>query len=105
MKHPRVFETIATRLLDRHGIRVIWLLHLRASASHLDGNWLAAIALIGIADAAERQWAPDFFAGYVIVPPASAPRRLNFATAFEKVVSCLSREDVAVGSDAVHFLL
>jgi hypothetical protein len=57
MKHPRISERIATGLLDRQGIRVTWLLHLRASASHLDGNWLAAIALIGIADAAERQWA------------------------------------------------
>jgi hypothetical protein len=57
MRRPTIFETIATRLLDRQGIRVIWQLHLRASASHLDGNWIAAIALIGIADAAERQWA------------------------------------------------
>jgi hypothetical protein len=51
-----LFETIAARLLARRGIRVIWQLHLRASASHLDGNWLSAAALIGIADAAEKQW-------------------------------------------------
>jgi hypothetical protein len=57
MRHPTLFETIATRLLARQGIGVIWQLHLRASASHLDGNWLGAAALIGIADAAERQWA------------------------------------------------
>ena len=57
MKQPTIFETIANRLLDRQGVRVIWLLHLRASASHLDGNRLAAAALIGIAHAAERQWA------------------------------------------------
>ena len=57
MRQSTVFETIAKRLLDRQGIGVIWLLHLKASASHLDGNWLAAAAFIGIADAAERQWA------------------------------------------------
>jgi hypothetical protein len=57
MRRPTIFETIASRLLDRQGICVIWQLHLRASASHLDGNWLAAVALIAIADAAERQWA------------------------------------------------
>jgi hypothetical protein len=57
MRQSAIFETIADRLLNRQGIRVIWLLHLRASASHLTGNWLAAASLIGIADAAERQWA------------------------------------------------
>jgi hypothetical protein len=56
MRQPMIFETIANRLLARQGIRVIWLLHLKASASHLDGNWLAAAAFIGIADATERQW-------------------------------------------------
>ena len=44
MRQSTIFETIANRLLDRQGIRVIWLLHLKASASHLDGNWLAAAA-------------------------------------------------------------
>jgi hypothetical protein len=57
MKEPTLLETIAMRLLARQGIAVIWQLHLRASASHLSGNWLSAAALIGIADAAERQWA------------------------------------------------
>jgi len=57
MRQPTIFEIIANRLLDRQGIKVIWLLHLKACASHLDGNWLAAAAFIGIADAAERQWA------------------------------------------------
>jgi hypothetical protein len=57
MKQPTLLETIAMRLLARQGIGVIWQLHLRASASHRDGNWLSAAALIGIADAAERQWA------------------------------------------------
>src|SRR5947207_5302638 len=57
MKQPTMVETIARRLLARQGIGVIWQLHLRASASHLNGNWLSAAALIGIAEAAERQWA------------------------------------------------
>lgn len=57
MRQPTIFETIANRLLARQGMQVIWLLHLKASASHLEGNWLAAAAFIGIADAAERQWA------------------------------------------------
>lgn len=57
MTQPTFVETIARRLLARQGIGVIWQLHLRASASHLNGNWLSAAALIGIADAAERQWA------------------------------------------------
>jgi hypothetical protein len=56
MRQSTLLETIATRLLARQGIAVIWQLHLRASASHLNGNWLSAAALIGIADAAERQW-------------------------------------------------
>jgi len=57
MRRSTIFETLAARFLARQGIGVIWQLHLRASASHLSGNWLAAAALIGIADAAERQWA------------------------------------------------
>src|ERR1700730_6457518 len=56
MRESTLFETIAARLLARQGIGLIWQLHLRASASHLSGNWLAAAALIGIADAAERRW-------------------------------------------------
>jgi hypothetical protein len=54
MRGSTLFETIAARLLARQGIGLIWQLHLRATASHLSGNWLAAAALIGIADAAER---------------------------------------------------
>src|SRR5207237_6795185 len=55
MRESTLFETIAARLLARQGIGAIWQVHLRASASHLSGNWLAAAALIGIADAAERR--------------------------------------------------
>src|SRR6202022_4543112 len=48
MRESTLFETIADRLLVRQGIGLIWQLHLRASASHLDGNWLAAAVLIGL---------------------------------------------------------
>jgi hypothetical protein len=57
MGQSTLLETIAMRLLARQGIGIIWQLHLRASASHRNGNWLSAAALIGIADAAEREWA------------------------------------------------
>ena len=57
MRQPTIFEMLAHRLLERQGIKVIWLLYLKASASHRYGNWLAAAAFIGIAEAAERQWA------------------------------------------------
>ena len=50
------FETVAASMLARHGVEVIWQLHLRASVSYRLGNWLAAIALVGIADTAERLW-------------------------------------------------
>ncbi|MBV8888782.1 MAG: hypothetical protein JO267_16030 [Alphaproteobacteria bacterium] len=57
MRPRNLSETVAARLLARHGIGVIWDLHLRAAGFHRAGNWLSAAALIGIADAAERQWA------------------------------------------------
>ena len=47
MRQSTIFETVARRLLERQGIQVIWLLHLKAAALHLDGNWLAAAALLG----------------------------------------------------------
>jgi hypothetical protein len=50
------FETVAERMLARDGVAIIWQLHLRAAASHGRGNWLAALALIGMADIAERLW-------------------------------------------------
>jgi hypothetical protein len=56
MRYGTLSEVIAARLLAREGIATIWQLHLRAAASHRRGNWLSAIALIGIADAAERLW-------------------------------------------------
>lgn len=50
------FETVAARMLARDGIDIIWQLHLRAAASYSRGNWLAAFALVRIADTAERLW-------------------------------------------------
>ena len=50
------FQTIAERMLASEGIGVIWQLHLRALVSYRRGNWLAAAALVGIADTAERLW-------------------------------------------------
>jgi hypothetical protein len=56
MRQWNTFEKIAARMLARHGIRVIWELHIRAAASYRRGNWLSALALVGIADSAERLW-------------------------------------------------
>ena len=53
---PSAFETVAARMLARAGVAVIWQLHLRAAASYRRGNWLSAVALIGMADTAERLW-------------------------------------------------
>ena len=50
------FETVAARMLARHGVEGIWQLHLRAAAFYIRGNWLSALALVGIADTAERLW-------------------------------------------------
>jgi hypothetical protein len=56
---PNAFETVAARMLARDGVEVIWQLHLRAAASYVRENWLSALALIGIADTAERLWRED----------------------------------------------
>ena len=57
--HGSAFETVAVRMLARDGIEIIWQLHLRAAASYGRGNWLSALALVGIADTAERIWRGD----------------------------------------------
>lgn len=59
VKRPSAFETIAARMLARDGVEIIWRLHLRAAASYVRGNWLAAIALVGMAGTAERLWRGD----------------------------------------------
>jgi hypothetical protein len=56
MRQWNTFETVAAKMLARNGVAVIWQLHLRAAASYGRGNWLAAAALLGLADTAERLW-------------------------------------------------
>ncbi|HZT87479.1 MAG TPA: hypothetical protein VFA12_05880 [Stellaceae bacterium] len=51
----RYLKTLAARLLARYGVAVIWDLHVRAAALYRRGNWAAALAMIGIADAAEQR--------------------------------------------------
>jgi hypothetical protein len=46
----------ARTLLARHGVAAIWLLHLAAARAYQDGNPDAAVSVIEIADAAEREW-------------------------------------------------
>jgi hypothetical protein len=53
------FETVAARMLARNGVEIIWQLHLRGAASYRRENWLSALALVGIADTAERLWRGD----------------------------------------------
>ena len=45
----------ARTLLARHGVAAIWLLHLAAARAYRDGNTDAAVAVVEIADAAERE--------------------------------------------------
>jgi hypothetical protein len=59
MENGSAFRIIAARMLAREGVGLIWHLHLRASASYRCGNWLAAMALLGLADTAERLWRGD----------------------------------------------
>jgi hypothetical protein len=63
-------EVAALNLLARHGLEVIWQLHLDAAAAHRDGNGEAE-TLVEIADAAEawlrklvQMSAPELRAGF-----------------------------------------
>jgi hypothetical protein len=49
---PKALEAVAARMLARDGLDIIGQLHLRAAASYDRGNWLPALALVGIADTA-----------------------------------------------------
>jgi hypothetical protein len=49
-------ENLALTMLARDGIAAIWTLHLAAARAYRDGHKSAAVAIIEIADAAERQW-------------------------------------------------
>jgi len=50
------YEQVARTMLRRFGLKAIWQLHLSAARAYGDGNALAALSIIGIADAAEREW-------------------------------------------------
>ena len=49
-------ETAAARLLTREGVGAIWQLHVAAARAERNGHHRAALSMIQIADAAERQW-------------------------------------------------
>jgi hypothetical protein len=49
-------ENIALSMLERHGIAVMWELHLMAAKAYRQGSKASAAAIIEIADAAEREW-------------------------------------------------
>lgn len=49
-------EQVAANLLNRYGLAAIWQLHLSAAKAYRDGNGLAALSIMNIADAAERMW-------------------------------------------------
>jgi len=49
-------ENIAFTMLERHGIAVMWELHLIAAKAYREGSKASAAAIIEIADAAERMW-------------------------------------------------
>ena len=53
---PSAFGIVAARMLARDGLDIIWQLHVRTAASYARGNWLSALALVGIGDTAERLW-------------------------------------------------
>ena len=43
-------------MLTRYGLAAIWQLHLSAAKAYREGNGLAALSILDIADAAEREW-------------------------------------------------
>jgi hypothetical protein len=49
-------ENLALTLLARDGIAAIWTLHPSAAKAYRDGHKSAAVAIIEIAEAAEREW-------------------------------------------------
>lgn len=51
----RYLDKVAVRLLARHGLSIIWDLHVRAAFHYRHGHLAAAVLMIGIADAVEEQ--------------------------------------------------
>jgi hypothetical protein len=64
-------EMLASRLLARDGIEAIWQLHVAATRAYRNRRWETAVALIVLADAAEREWAARGAVGSIF------PRRDN----------------------------
>jgi hypothetical protein len=52
-------DKLARSLLAKQGIGAIWKLHAAAAAAHRGGFPQSAIALIEVAEAAERAWTRD----------------------------------------------
>ena len=51
-----ITEGIASRMLAHHGIAAIWQLQVAAAMAHRTGNRSAAVSIMEIAEAAEREW-------------------------------------------------
>ncbi len=49
-------EQVAANMLNRYGLAAIWQLHLSAAKAYREGNGLAAVSILDVADAAERVW-------------------------------------------------
>ena len=49
-------DALASRMLARRGIAVIWDLQLAAGIAHRGGDTSAAASIMAIADAAEGEW-------------------------------------------------
>lgn len=52
-------DKLATAMLARDGIPIIWRLHVDAAIAHSIGHREAAVAILEIADAAEQAWLLD----------------------------------------------
>lgn len=71
---PKSAETIASRMLDQHGLAFIWDAHIAAAAAYALGKLSIATDLIEIAEAAEQLWLKnmrDQVAGWKPADPAS----------------------------------
>ena len=51
-----VVNAIASRMLAQHGIAAIWQLQVAAAIAYRTGNAAAAVSILEMADAAEREW-------------------------------------------------
>ena len=64
------YDQAARTMLQRYGIRAIWQLHMSAAKAYRQGNTLAALSMIAVADAAEREWRKRRLADHP--PPGSS---------------------------------